>query len=193
MIHHTCEIESPELLGESVQVWQYSHVRFGASVGAGSVIGRNVYVGPNVVIGKNCKIQNGAFIYDPANLADGVFIGPQVILTNDKNPRAIMPQGHLKKSNDWNPVGVTIDYGASIGAGAVCVAPLHIGKWASVAAGSVVTKNVPNYALVAGCPAIQIGWVGEDGRRLRETSTGFVSDTLSTSYSINGGILEVNH
>jgi len=180
MIHSTSLIESPELLAPSVQIWHHSHIRAGVTVGAETVIGRNVYVGPGVSIGKNCKIQNNALIYDPANISDGVFIGPQVVLTNDKYPRSINPDGSPKTGTDWSPVGVTVEFGASIGAGAVCVAPINIGRWAVVAAGSVVTRDVPDYALVAGCPARQIGWVNEDGHKLPQTEGEFLSDVLGT-------------
>jgi UDP-2-acetamido-3-amino-2,3-dideoxy-glucuronate N-acetyltransferase len=180
MIHSTSLIESPELLAPSVQIWHHSHIRAGVTVGAETVIGRNVYVGPGVSIGKNCKIQNNALIYEPANISDGVFIGPQVVLTNDKYPRSINPDGSLKTGTDWSPVGVTVEFGASIGAGAVCVAPINIGRWAVVAAGSVVTRDVPDYALVAGCPARQIGWVNEGGQKLPQTEGEFLSDVLGT-------------
>jgi acetyltransferase-like isoleucine patch superfamily enzyme len=180
MIHSTSLIESPELLAPSVQIWHHSHIRAGVTVGAETVIGRNVYVGPGVSIGKNCKIQNNALIYDPANISDGVFIGPQVVLTNDKYPRSINPDGSPKTGTDWSPVGVTVEFGASIGAGAVCVAPINIGRWAVVAAGSVVTRDVPDYALVAGCPARQIGWVNEGGQKLPQTEGEFLSDVLGT-------------
>jgi UDP-2-acetamido-3-amino-2,3-dideoxy-glucuronate N-acetyltransferase len=105
-------------------------------------------------------------VYDPAAIGDGVFIGPGAILTNDRLPRAISPTGELKRADDWDPVGVTVETGASIGAGAVCVAPVRIGAWAMVAAGSVVVRDVPDHALVAGNPARQIGWVGRNGRRM---------------------------
>lgn len=190
MIHSTSEIESPELLGDSVQVWHYSHIRRGATIDSGTIIGREVYIGPKVKIGSNCKIQNNALIYEPATIADGVFIGPGVIFTNDRYPRAINPDGTQKKGTDWVPVGVTVNKGASIGAGAVCVAPIQIGKWAVIAAGSVVTKDVPDYALVAGCPAKQVGWIGEDGHRLIETPEGYKSDTLGNTYILVGNILE---
>lgn len=117
------------------------------------MIGRNVYIGPGVVIGNNCKIQNNALIYEPAILEDGVFVGPAVVLTNDKNPRAVNPDGSLKLSSDWTMVGVTLKRGSAIGANSVCIAPVVVGEWALVGAGSVVTRDVPAGLTVIGNPA----------------------------------------
>ena len=169
-IHETAEIASSSAIGDGASIWQYAHIREKAQIGENSIIGRGVYVGPEVQIGKNCKIQNYALIYEPAKIEDGVFVGPRVVLTNDEYPRAINPDGTLKNSADWNPVGVTIKTGASIGAGSICVAPVVIGEWALVAAGSTVTNDVPDFALVAGTPAKRIGWVGQAGLPLRKIS-----------------------
>jgi acetyltransferase-like isoleucine patch superfamily enzyme len=128
-------------------------------------------------MGNNCKVQNYALIYEPAVIADGVFIGPAAVLTNDEFPRAVTPNGDLKSGADWHAVGVTINEGASIGARAVCIAPVTIGAWALVAAGAVVTKDVPNFALVAGVPAKRIRWVGRAGQPL--TLTPGSTDTYS--------------
>ena len=102
-------------------------------------------------------------VYHPAKLANGVFIGPAAVLTNDQYPRAINPDGSLKSASDWDAVGVTIKEGAAIGARAVCVAPVTIGAWALIAAGAVVNKDVPDFALMAGVPAKRIRWVGRAG------------------------------
>jgi acetyltransferase-like isoleucine patch superfamily enzyme len=136
------------------------------------VIGRGVYVGTGVRLGDNVKVQNYALVYEPAEVEDGVFIGPAVVLTNDTYPRAVKPDGTIKTASDWDAVGVTIRTGASIGARSVCVAPVTIGRWALVAAGSTVVKDVPDFALVAGVPARQIGWVGKAGVRLAEAGDG---------------------
>ena len=109
------------------------------------------------------KLQNYALVYEPAVLEDGVFVGPAAVLTNDTYPRSVTPDGKLKRGEDWTPVGVTIREGASVGARAVCVAPVTIGRWATVAAGSVVTRDVPDFALVAGVPARFMRWVGRAG------------------------------
>lgn len=111
-------------------------------------------------------MQNHALVYEPAQVGDGVFIGPAVVFTNDEYPRAVTPQGDLKTEDDWTMVAVTVGDGAAIGARSVCVAPVSIGRWALVAAGSVVTRDVPDHALVAGVPARQLGWVGRAGVRL---------------------------
>ena len=136
------------ILGEGVAVWDFSKIRENSIIGDHTLIGDYVYIDINVSIGKNCKIQNSALLFDPCILHDGVFIGPGVILTNDHNPRAISNTGAKKVSTDWDKVGVEVFTGASIGAGAVCIAPVKIGNWAMIGAGSVVTKDVPNYALV---------------------------------------------
>jgi UDP-2-acetamido-3-amino-2,3-dideoxy-glucuronate N-acetyltransferase len=164
---------SPEArVGDGSLIWHLAQVRENAVLGTGCVIGRGAYIGPGVVLGDNCKVQNYALVYEPARVADGVFIGPAVVLTNDTYPRAINPDGSLKSAADWEPVGVTIERGASIGARATCVAPVTIGAWATVAAGAVVVKDVPAFALMAGVPARRIGWVGTAGVPLRETAPG---------------------
>lgn len=166
-IDPTAQVEDGAEVGEGTIVWQYAHVRSGAMVGRECIVGRGVYVGPGARIGDRCKIQNYALVYEPAVVEDGAFIGPAVIFTNDLNPRAITTEGELKTSDDWDAVGVSVGRGASIGARAVCVAPVRIGEWATVAAGAVVVKDVPDYALVVGVPARQVGWVGEAGHRLK--------------------------
>lgn len=158
---------SPEAsVGEGSSVWHYAQVREGASLGENCIIGRGAYIGSGVTMGAGCKVQNYALVYEPAVLGDGVFIGPAVVLTNDHFPRAVNPDLSPKSASDWEPVGVTIEKGAAIGARSVCVAPVTIGAWALVAAGSTVVKDVPPHALVAGVPAKRIGWVGRSGKPL---------------------------
>jgi acetyltransferase-like isoleucine patch superfamily enzyme len=143
-------------------------------------------------MGDNCKVQNYALVYEPAVLEAGVFIGPAVVLTNDTYPRAINPDGSLKSAHDWEPVGVTIRTGAAIGARAVCVAPVTIGAWATVAAGAVVTKDVPDHALMAGVPARRIGWVGKAGVPLQVDGDEFVCPATGARYEAAGdGLREV--
>ncbi len=156
-------VEPGASVGPGAQVWDGAVVRAGAEVGADTILGRGVYVGPGARLGERCKVQNQALVYEPAVIGDGVFIGPAVVLTNDTYPRAVTPDGRRKGAEDWQAVGVTIEEGASVGARAVCVAPVRIGRWASVGAGAVVTRDVPDHALVVGTPARQVGWVGRSG------------------------------
>lgn len=174
----SADVSPDATIGDGTSIWHLAQVREGAEIGPGCIVGRGAYVGPGVRMGANCKLQNHALVYEPATLGDGVFIGPAVVLTNDTYPRAINPDGSLKSASDWEAVGVEIGDGAAIGARSVCVAPVRIGAWALVAAGAVVAKDVPAYALVAGVPARQIGWVSREGRRLEEQTDGTFLDPV---------------
>ena len=162
-IEPSADVSDRASVGDGTSVWHLAQIRENAVVGANCVIGRGAYVGPGVRMGDNCKLQNYALVYEPAVLEDGVFVGPAVAFTNDHYPRAVAPDGSLKRGDDWEAVGVTVRQGASIGARSVCVAPVTIGRWALVAAGSVVVKDVPDFALVAGVPARRLRWVGKAG------------------------------
>jgi len=159
----TAEVDPTASIGDGSSIWHLVQIRDGVKIGENCIVGRGAYIGSGVEVGDNCKIQNYALVYEPAKLGNGVFIGPAAVLTNDQFPRAVNPDGTLKSASDWDAVGVTIGDGASIGARAVCIAPVTIGAWALIAAGAVVTKNVPNYALVAGVPAKRMRWVGRAG------------------------------
>ena len=167
-VTESADVSASAQIGDGSSIWHLAQVREGVRMGRNCIIGRGAYIGTGVEMGDNCKVQNYALVYEPARLADGVFIGPAVVLTNDTYPRAINADGTLKAAHDWNPVGVTIHRGASVGARATCVAPVTIGEWATVAAGAVVVKDVPAHALVAGVPARRIGWVGKSGHPLEE-------------------------
>lgn len=171
MISPSASVSPEAVVSVSAHIWDLAQVRERAALGERVSVGRGAYVGVGVVVGAESKIQNYALLYEPAELGDGVFIGPGVILTNDRFPRAVTPEMQQKTASDWNPVGVTIRDGASIGAGAVLVAPVTIGSWAMVAAGSVVIRDIVDYALVVGNPARQIGWVGRAGVRLNRDPT----------------------
>lgn len=186
----TAIIGKKVIVGEGSKIWANAQIREEASIGRNCIIGKNVYIGSSVQIGDNCKIQNSALIYEPASLESGVFVGPGVIFTNDHNPRAVNPDGTLKSAQDWNATGVKVRTGASIGAGAICVAPVVIGEWSLVAAGAVVTKDVPNYALVAGSPAKQKGWVGKAGHKLVERVDYFECPITGAKYRFANGELE---
>ena len=142
------------------------HIRERAVVGAGSIIGAGVYVGAGVRLGRNCKVQNNALLYEGVELEDGVFVGPQVCFTNDLLPRAVNPDLSLKAAEDWEEGRILVREGASVGAQAVVVTGTTIGKWALVGAGSVVSRDVPDHALVFGQPARLRGWVCFCARRL---------------------------
>lgn len=168
----TADIDPRATIGDGTRIWHLAQVREDAVIGSECVVGRGAYVGPGVRIGDRCKIQNHALVYEPAILEDGAFVGPAVVFTNDYFPRAVNPDRSLKSAADWHAVGVTVREGASIGARAVCVAPVTIGRWALVAAGSVVTRDVPDFALVVGVPARRIGWVGRIGEPLEPVGDG---------------------
>lgn len=159
----TADVAPDAQIGSGTSVWHLAQIREGAVLGRECIVSRGVYVGTGVHIGDRCKLQNYALVYEPATLADGVFIGPGAVLTNDQYPRSIAPDGSLKRGDDWDAVGVEIGRGASIGARAVCVAPVKIGEWALIAAGAVVIEDVPPHAIVVGVPARQVGWAGRAG------------------------------
>ena len=165
-VHPTAEVAADATLGEGCRVWRQAHIRAGAQVGPGSTIGAGVYVGAGVRLGRNCKIQNNALLYEGLTLEDGVFVGPQVCFTNDFLPRAVNPDGSLKLAADWEVGQTMVREGASVGAGSVVITGITIGRWALVGAGSTVTHDVPDHALVYGQPARVHGWVCFCARRL---------------------------
>jgi UDP-2-acetamido-3-amino-2,3-dideoxy-glucuronate N-acetyltransferase len=178
-IHPTAEVEAGAVLGAGTAVWHEAQVRTGASVGARCIIGKGAYIDAGVRLGDNCKIQNYALIYRGARLGHGVFVGPAAVLTNDRYPRAITPTGAPKSADDWECGEIAIEDGAAIGAGAIIVTGVHIGRFATIGAGAVVTHDVPPHALMIGSPAWLAGWVCRCGRPLTpETSCAVCGDTL---------------
>lgn len=169
-VHDSADVSPAATIAESASVWHLAQVREGATIGENVIIGRGAYIGTGVQVGANSKIQNYALVYEPAQLGDGVFVGPAAVLTNDKAPRSVTPDMVQKGGSDWHAVGVTVKEGASIGARAVCVAPVTIGRWAMIAAGAVVASDVPDFALMVGVPARRVAWVGEAGEKLVRTA-----------------------
>jgi len=186
----SADVADAATIGAGTRVWHLAQVREAATVGRDCVIGRGAYVGPGVHLGDNVKLQNHALVYEPAQLGDGVFVGPAAVLTNDEYPRAVTPDGRLKGAEDWTAVGVTIGEGAAVGARAVCIAPVRIGRWATVAAGAVVTRDVPDFALVVGVPARRVGWVGRAGVPLVAKGAGqYVCPRTGVEYTERDGQL----
>lgn len=190
MIASTADVDERARVAESASIWHLAQVREGAVVGENCIIGRGAYIDAGVRLGDNCKIQNNALIYAPTVIEDGVFVGPAAVFTNDANPRAVNPDGSLKSTADWEMVGVTVRKGAAIGARAIVLGGVEVGEWATIAAGAVVTKNVPAYALMVGVPAKQVGWVGVSGRPLAEDEAGWVDPSDGMRYVEAEGSLE---
>ena len=188
-VKDSAQVAESAVLGDGTTVWELAQVREDARLGEECVIGRGAYVGPGVRIGHRVKLQNHALVYEPAELGDGVFVGPAVVLTNDIYPRSVDPDGNLKRGGDWEPVGVVVEEGASLGARSVCVAPVRVGAWAMVAAGAVVTADVPPYTLVAGVPARPIGFVGRAGHKLVADGDNWLCPVTGTRYVESDGIL----
>lgn len=158
-VHESSYIDEDVEIGEGTKIWHFCHIQKGAKIGKNCTLGQNVNVASHVTIGNDVKIQNNVSVYEGVELEDGVFCGPSCVFTNDLTPRARYPKGRENYKN------TLVKEGASIGANATIVCGHTIGKYAMVAAGAVVTKDVPDYALVAGVPAVQIGEVDEQGKR----------------------------
>jgi acetyltransferase-like isoleucine patch superfamily enzyme len=169
-IHPTAEVAPTARVGPGTNIWQQAQVRERAVIGRGCILGKGVYVDCDVTLGDHCKLQNGVYVYHPAVLGNGVFLGPGVIITNDRWPRAVNPDLSLKRDDDWEATPVIIDDGAAVGAGSVVLPGMRIGRWVMVGAGSVVTHHVPEFGLVVGNPARLIGYICPCGARLPEAT-----------------------
>lgn len=157
--HPSAFIDEGATIGEGSRVWHFVHVCAGARVGRGVSLGQNVFVGNKVTIGDHCKIQNNVSVYDNVTLEDGVFCGPSMVFTNVYNPRSL-----VERKSEYRDT--LVKRGATLGANCTVVCGVTIGEFAFVAAGAVINRNVPDYALMAGVPARQIGWMSEHGERL---------------------------
>lgn len=156
-VHESSYIDNEVKIGHNTKIWHFCHVQSGAVIGERCILGQNVNISNNVIIGNDVKIQNNVSVYEGVEVEDGVFLGPSCVFTNDLTPRARYPKGHE------NYKKTLIREGASIGANATIVCGHTVGKYAMVAAGAVVTKDVPDYALAAGVPARVIGRMDEKG------------------------------
>jgi len=165
-VHPTAEVSNEAQIGAGTKIWRQAHIREHAHIGETCNIGKGVYIDAHVRIGSCVKIQNHASIFEGVTLEDGVFVGPHVCFTNDLIPRAITPEGKLKSADEWEITPTLVQYGASIGAGAVILCGITIGSFALIGAGAVVTRDVPPHALVFGNPARQHGYVCRCARRL---------------------------
>ncbi|MBR4024759.1 MAG: N-acetyltransferase [Firmicutes bacterium] len=161
-VHESSYVDDNVKIGKGTKIWHFSHILKGAEIGENCSLGQNVNVGNNVKIGNGCKLQNNVSVYEGVEMEDYVFCGPSMVFTNDLTPRAKYPKGSAgyKKT--------LLKEGATVGANATIVCGHNIGRWAMIAAGAVVTKNVKDHALMAGVPARQIGWVCECGAILGE-------------------------
>ena len=164
-VHPSAIVDAGAVLGAGTRVWHFSHVCAGARIGAACSLGQNVFVGNDVVIGDRVKIQNNVSVYDAVTLEDEVFCGPSMVFTNVYNPRA----GFNRKDKYRRTL---VKRGASIGANATIVCGVTVGSYAFIGAGAVVKRDVPDFALMAGVPARQIGWISRFGERLRLPLTG---------------------
>ncbi len=157
--HETAIVDDGAMIGEGSRVWHFVHVSGGARIGRNVTLGQGVYVGNRVSIGDDCKIQNNVSVYDNVSIEDGVFCGPSMVFTNVYNPRAL-----IERKNQY--VDTCVGRGATLGANCTVVCGVSIGEFAFVAAGAVITRNVKPYALVAGVPAKQVGWMSAFGERI---------------------------
>lgn len=183
--HESAIIDDGATIGDSTKIWHFSHVCSTAVIGESCSLGQNVYVGNSVFIGNNCKIQNNVSVYDSVTLEDEVFCGPSMVFTNVYNPRAAVIRKH-----EYRPT--LVKKGATLGANCTIVCGVTIGQYAFIGAGAVVKQNVPDFALMVGVPAVQIGWMSKHGIKLNLPVTGSGSAIClesGTSYTLTENCL----
>jgi UDP-2-acetamido-3-amino-2,3-dideoxy-glucuronate N-acetyltransferase len=179
--HETAVIDPGCEIGEGTKIWHFSHIMTGCKIGRGCNIGKNVVVSPDVVLGENVKVQNNVSIYTGVTCEDDVFLGPSMVFTNVNNPRsAVSRRGSYEKT--------LVKQGASIGANATIVCGHTIGRYSFIGAGTVVVKDVPDFALIVGNPGKQIGWMSEYGHRLRFDRSGMARcEESGQEYQLSNG------
>lgn len=184
-VHPSAIVDEGAQIGKGSRVWHFAHVCAGAKIGNGVSLGQNVFVGNNVVIGDKCKIQNNVSVYDNVRLEEGVFCGPSMVFTNVYNPRSL-----IERKDQYR--NTLVRKGATLGANCTIVCGVTIGEFAFVAAGAVVNKDVPSYALMIGVPARQLGWMSEYGERLNVPIHGYaetICEHTGARYVLAGSIL----
>jgi len=177
--HETAFIDEPVSIGKGTKIWHFCHVLKNTVIGENCVFGQNVVVGPDVTVGNGCKVQNNVSLYKGVILEDDVFCGPSCVFTNVINPRAF-----IEKKSEFKTT--LVKKGATIGANSTIVCGNTIGRYALIGAGSVVTHNVPDYALVVGVPAKRIGWVCECGETLRLDNNKGTCESCKKQYALEG-------
>ena len=158
-VHETSFIDENVIIEEGTKIWHFNHILKNCKIGSGCSFGQNVVVGPNVIVGKKVKIQNNVSVYDGVTLEDGVFCGPSCVFTNVHNPRSEIVRKHEYRKT-------LVKKGATLGANCTIVCGVKIGRFAFIGAGAVISKDVPDYALMVGVPAKQVGWMSEYGEKL---------------------------
>ncbi len=184
-VHETAIVDTGAQIGNGSRVWHWTHVCGQAQIGANCTLGQNVFVGNKVVIGNNVKIQNNVSVYDNVKLQDDVFCGPSMVFTNVYNPRST-----ISRKDEYRDT--LVGRGATIGANATIVCGITIGKYAFIGAGAVANRDVPDYALVVGVPAKQIGWMSEFGEQLDlpvEGNAETVCENSGTKFRLSDGKL----
>lgn len=182
-VHESSFLDDDILIGDGTKIWHFSHVLSGSVIGRDSSFGQNCVIGPNVNIGSNVKVQNNVSIYEGVEIHDSVFLGPSMVFTNVVNPRSF-----INRSDDFKKT--ILKKGCSVGANATIICGSIIGQYALVGAGSVVSKDVKDFALVVGVPARQIGWVSIAGNKLEFNSEHIATDSFDNSiYRLSDGVV----
>ena len=173
-VHESSFVDEGAIVGEGTKIWHFCHVMSGAEIGARCNVGQNVFVGSGVAIGDGCKIQNNVSLYTGVTLEEDVFLGPSMVFTNVRNPRS-----HVPRKDEYAPT--LVSQGATVGANATIVCGVTLGRFCFVGAGAVVTRDVPDHALVVGVPAAHSGWMCQCGERLPESAPAGESDSAASS------------
>lgn len=182
LIHPTADVSPDARVGPDTRIWHEAQVREHVVVGSGCVIGKGVYIDRHVVVGDRVKIQNRVSLYRGVSVENDVYIGPHVSFANDRYPRAVNPDGTPKTDDDWELLTTLVRQGASIGTGSIILPGVTIGRWAMVGAGAVVTRDVPDHALVLGSPARVAGYVCVCGHTLAQGGGKWCCHTCGRSY-----------